>query len=87
MYVERANDEANEKHKQNEIEWDRTRSLWVPFMKANFKKKGGGEYVPEDLIRLSFDKKVAVAEKPTIETFERLVSRHGKRKKGKRNGK
>ena len=31
--------------------------MWVPFMKVNFKKEGGGEYVPSDLIRLSFDEK------------------------------
>jgi hypothetical protein len=53
-------------------------------MNANFKKNGGGKFSPEDLIKLSFDEK-QVKEKPSLETFERLVEKHGKRKK--KNGK
>jgi hypothetical protein len=50
-------------------------------MNANFKKKGGGEYSPQDLIRLSFDGPEAEVAKPSLETFEKLAAKHGKRKK------
>ena len=56
-------------------------------MNANFKKTGGGKFTPQDLIRLSTDKEEAVQEKPTLETFERLAKKHGKRKRKKKDGK
>lgn len=67
---------------REEKEWERIRELWVPLVNAHFKKPGGGKFEATDLIKLSFDKKTAThQEKPTLETFERLVSKHGKRKK------
>jgi hypothetical protein len=69
-----------------EMEWSRTRELWVALMNASFKKQGGGKFQPTDLIKLSFDKNKSIQqEKPSLETFERLVQKHGKRKK--KNGK
>jgi hypothetical protein len=50
-------------------------------MNASFKKKGGGEYTPQDLIRLSFDGPETEPVKPNLEIFETLVAKHGKRKK------
>lgn len=67
---------------KEEREWERTREIWLPLMNANFKKQGGGKFEHSDLIKLSFDKKApAHQEKPTLETFERLAKKHGKRKK------
>jgi hypothetical protein len=59
--------------------------MWAAFMNAHFKKQGGGKYLPTDLIRLSFDKKEEQVEKPSLDVFEKLVERHGKRRR--RNGK
>lgn len=71
---------------REEKEWERVRELWVPIVNAHFKKPGGGKFEATDLIKLSFDKKaVAQQIKPSLETFERLAKKHGKRKK--RNGK
>ena len=49
-------DKHKEEELKQELDWARTRALWVPFMKANFKKEGGGDYTNKDLIALSFDK-------------------------------
>jgi hypothetical protein len=87
LCVERAQDDAAIRRETDEAHWDRTRIMWTAFMKANFKKKGGGEFLPQDLIKLSFDKDVPEAEKPNLETFEKLVEKHGKRRKKKKNGK
>ena len=60
--------------------------IWVALMNAHFKKQGGGKFLPEDLIKLSIDKKTSeVIEAPSLEVFEKLVQKHGKRKK--KNGK
>lgn len=83
MYMEIAKEQRDADALKEEMEWERVRSLWVPFMNANYKKKGGGEYVPTDLITLSFDKEGEVT-KPTLEVFEHLVSKYGKRKKRKK---
>lgn len=83
MYVEKAKEEQKQRNDSEEMEWHRTRLIWTVLMNANFKKQGGGKYSPQDLIRLSFDDKKSEGpiEKPTLETFERLVAKHGKRKK------
>lgn len=80
MYVERVNDESEQRKQEHEANWDRTRVLWSVLMNANFKKQGGGKFTPEDLIKLSFDK-VLDQQKPDLEMFEKLVKKHGKRKK------
>lgn len=82
MYMAIAREKhAAEEHKQ-ELEWLRTRALWVPIMNANFSKNGGGKYEPADLITLKLDKTNKVTSEPAnLETFEKMVAKHGKRRK------
>lgn len=56
-------DKRDEEELKQEFEWARTRSLWLPLMRAHFKKEGGGDYEPQDLIKLSFDK-TSASDKP-----------------------
>lgn len=69
---------------QDEKHWLRFRIGWAAFMNAHFKKQGGGKFEGTDLIKLSFDKNQNTQQqKPSLETFERLAKKHGKRKKKK----
>lgn len=61
---------------KDEMEWARTRALWVPLKNAFFKKEGGGEFQPKDLITLSFDKE---EEKPKPISYKEAKALLGSR--------
>jgi hypothetical protein len=91
MYAERAKEDSHLRRQEDEAHWQRTRSLWEPFMNVHYKKPGGGKWTLQDLIKLSTDKDepVQVQEKPTLETFDQLTAKHGikRQRKKKKDGK
>lgn len=76
MYMAAISDIQKDAELKEEFQWARTRALWVPLKNAFFKKEGGGQYEPKDLLKLSFDPKEEKAKPVSFkEVKERLGSR------------
>lgn len=72
----------NNKRRQedHELSMELTRQFMALFANAN-RSKTTKPFMPQDFWKLSYDTQITPSEAPTLEVFERLVAKHGKRKK------
>ena len=68
------------RQEDKELSMELTRQFMALFANAN-KGKNSKTIHPHDFWKLSYDEQMTPSEAPTLEAFEKLVAKHGKRKK------